>query len=78
MAFQSAPERILQRLLGLELKMKQYEDGRRFCDAVVAREGMEGLNKVWSAPEALPTPAELERPERWLERIRTKRLPAAV
>ena len=74
----SAPERILQRLLGLELKMKQYEDGRRFCDAVAARAGMEGLNKVWSSPAALPTAAELERPESWLERIRTKSLTPAL
>jgi coenzyme F420 biosynthesis associated uncharacterized protein len=73
----SAPERILQRLLGLELKMKQYEDGRRFCDAVAARAGMEGLNRVWSAPEAMPSAAELEQPERWLERIRTKSLAPA-
>ncbi len=30
------PWRVLERLLGLELKMRQYEMGRRFCDAVVA------------------------------------------
>ena len=73
----SAPERILQRLLGLELKMKQYEDGRRFCDAVAAREGMEGLNRVWASPDALPTPRELESPELWLARISARSLPAA-
>jgi uncharacterized protein (DUF2342 family) len=38
---------------------------------------MEGLNRVWSSPDALPTPRELESPERWLERIRAKSLPAA-
>ena len=27
--------RLLERLLGLDLKMRQYEVGRRFCDAVV-------------------------------------------
>ena len=32
----SAPERVLQRLLGLDMKMRQYEQGKRFCDAVVA------------------------------------------
>ncbi len=30
------PWRVLERLLGLEMKMRQYEVGRRFCDAVVA------------------------------------------
>jgi len=70
----SAPERILQRLLGLELKLRQYERGRGFCDAVAAHEGMEGLNQVWASPDALPSPRELERPQLWLERMRTKRL----
>jgi coenzyme F420 biosynthesis associated uncharacterized protein len=74
----SAPERLLQRMLGLELKMKQYEHGRAFCDAVVAEAGMEGLNRVWSAPEALPSPAELRSPARWLERMRTKSLEPAL
>ena len=35
----SAPERLLLRLLGLDQKMKQYEDGKKFCDGVVARRG---------------------------------------
>jgi coenzyme F420 biosynthesis associated uncharacterized protein len=74
----SAPQRIIERLLGFELKLRQYELGREFCDAVVAREGMEGLNRVWASPESLPGPAELRQPERWLERIRTKRLEPAL
>jgi coenzyme F420 biosynthesis associated uncharacterized protein len=64
----SAPERVLQRLLGLDLKMRQYEVGKRFCDAVVAAEGLERLNRAWEAPAALPTLAELERPRTWLDR----------
>jgi coenzyme F420 biosynthesis associated uncharacterized protein len=74
----SAPERLLQRLLGLELKMKQYEQGRAFCDGVVAEAGMAGLNKVWSRPEALPSPSELDQPAQWLERMRTKSLEPAA
>jgi coenzyme F420 biosynthesis associated uncharacterized protein len=65
----SAPERIIERLLGLDIKLRQYELGKRFCDAVAATAGMEGLNKVWSAPEALPTAEELEAPDAWLERV---------
>ena len=64
----SAPERALQRLLGLDLKMRQYELGKRFCDAVVAAEGLERLNRAWDAPAELPTLSELERPRTWLER----------
>jgi coenzyme F420 biosynthesis associated uncharacterized protein len=65
----SAPERILERLLGLDFKLRQYELGKRFCDAVAAAAGMEGLNRVWESPEALPSTAELEAPETWLERL---------
>jgi uncharacterized protein (DUF2342 family) len=69
--------KLLERLIGLELKMRQYELGRTFCDAVVARGGVEALNRVWSSPEALPTPAELEDPGAWIERTATLALPSA-
>jgi coenzyme F420 biosynthesis associated uncharacterized protein len=62
----SAPERLLQKLLGLDLKMKQYEQGKKFCDAV---------NRVWRSPADLPTPAELDDPAAWLRR--TALTPAA-
>jgi coenzyme F420 biosynthesis associated uncharacterized protein len=65
----SAPERILEHLLGLDLKLRQYERGKRFCDAAAARGGMDVLNQVWEAPEALPTEGELDRPEVWLRRV---------
>jgi coenzyme F420 biosynthesis associated uncharacterized protein len=65
----SAPERILMRLLGLDQKMKQYEDGKRFCDAVVAEAGIERLNLVWHAPTALPTAGELRAPATWIGRL---------
>src|SRR5687768_71916 len=65
----SAPERILMTLLGLDQKMRQYEDGKRFCDAVVAKGGIESLNLVWHAPTALPTRSELTSPEAWIGRL---------
>lgn len=60
--------RVLELLLGLEMKMKQYVVGKRFCDAVVEREGVDALNRVWSSPDAMPTWAELEDPAAWLAR----------
>jgi coenzyme F420 biosynthesis associated uncharacterized protein len=65
----SAPERVLSRLLGLDMKMRQYELGKQFCDAVVAERGIEGLNRVWQAPEALPNLTELRRPAAWAARV---------
>jgi putative hydrolase len=63
------PWRVLEKLLGLELKMRQYETGRRFCDAVVESGGPQALALVWSGPEALPSAEELEHPERWTARM---------
>ena len=65
----SAPEQLVERLLGLHLKMRQYEVGKQFCDAVAAQGGIEVLNRVWSAPESRPTEAELTTPGDWLERV---------
>jgi putative hydrolase len=68
----SAPERVLQKLLGMDLKLRQYEDGRRFCDFVVARGGIEALNRAWSAPERLPTLAEIDDPAAWIRRTEVR------
>jgi coenzyme F420 biosynthesis associated uncharacterized protein len=65
----SAPELLIQRLLGLEFKMRQYVQGKRFCDAVVERGGIELLDRVWESPASLPTEAELEHPADWVARV---------
>lgn len=65
---QSALSRMVARLLGLDMKLRQYEQGKRFCDAVVAKGGVAALQHVFSSPEALPTLAELTNPEAWLAR----------
>ena len=62
-------EAVMARLLGLELKMRQYSQGKAFCDEVADRRGIETLNKVWSDPAALPRPSELSSPGRWLTRV---------
>jgi coenzyme F420 biosynthesis associated uncharacterized protein len=66
---QSGLARLVARLLGLDLKLRQYEQGKRFCDAVVDQAGAEALQKVFSGPEALPTLQELDDPTRWLARV---------
>jgi coenzyme F420 biosynthesis associated uncharacterized protein len=65
---QSGLSRLVARLLGLDLKLRQYERGKVFCDAVVAAHGTEALHHVFSGPDALPTMAELEAPEQWMAR----------
>jgi coenzyme F420 biosynthesis associated uncharacterized protein len=62
-------DKIIRRLLGLDAKMRQYRDGATFCRAVLAEVGMTGLNRVWTSPETLPTPAEITDPKLWLARM---------
>jgi coenzyme F420 biosynthesis associated uncharacterized protein len=59
---------VLERLLGLELKLRQYEEGKRFCDSVVAEGGLPALNRVWDSPESMPDLGELRDPSSWVER----------
>jgi uncharacterized protein (DUF2342 family) len=63
------PWRVLERLLGLELKLRQYEVGRRFCDAVVREGGPQALARAWTGPDALPSANELQAPAEWLARV---------
>lgn len=67
---QSLLDAVVARLLGLDVKLRQYRLGKKFADAVVTEAGIEGLNHVWRSPEALPDAGELEQPERWLQRVR--------
>ena len=60
---------LLERILGLDLKLRQYREGRAFCDAVVARAGMDGLNAAFAGPDALPTLAELGDADHWVARV---------
>ncbi len=66
---QSGLSRVVGRLLGMDMKLRQYERGKFFCDAVVKAYGTEALHTVFAGPEALPTLAELDAPERWMARI---------
>lgn len=67
---QSAPARLMMKLLGMEMKMRQYQQGKVFVDTVVREAGIEGFNRVWSGPDALPTLAEIEDPLAWVRRTR--------
>jgi coenzyme F420 biosynthesis associated uncharacterized protein len=62
-------EQAIRRILGIDLKMKQYEQGSHFVKAIVEAAGMDTFNKVWTSPETLPTRDELLSPQSWLERV---------
>jgi coenzyme F420 biosynthesis associated uncharacterized protein len=62
-------QRLLRALLGIDAKLSQYTRGKAFVDHVVDRVGMERFNTVWTSPQTLPRPIEIEYPQRWIDRV---------
>jgi putative hydrolase len=60
--------RIFEKLIGMDMKLRQYELGKQFCDAVAKAGGIAALNRVWEGPASMPTLAELEDPDAWMAR----------
>lgn len=62
-------ERLLSGLLGLSFDRALEQSGATFCAAVVSLKGLPSLNRVWDAPDNLPTLAEIKDPFQWMERV---------
>jgi coenzyme F420 biosynthesis associated uncharacterized protein len=62
-------DRVLRKLLGVDVKLRQYAEGRKFVHAVVERVGMAGFNKLWQSPLTIPRLDELGDPEAWIARV---------
>jgi len=59
---------LIQRLAGLEAKMKQYAQGEYFIEAVEDHGGRELIDRVWEGPTMLPLLAEIKDPQLWIDR----------
>ncbi len=66
---ESWAERLIEKYIGLDIKLKQYEIGESFVANVVDKGGMDLLNHVWSGPESLPSLKEIEEPALWIRRV---------
>lgn len=62
-------QRLLRALLGVDAKLSQYTRGKAFVDHVVDRVGMARFNTVWTDAATLPLPAEIDEPQRWIDRV---------
>jgi coenzyme F420 biosynthesis associated uncharacterized protein len=62
-------EKMVRRLLGVEIKLRQYAEGRRFVHAVVDRVGMDGFNKAYESAQNLPRLEEFSDPDAWVSRV---------
>jgi coenzyme F420 biosynthesis associated uncharacterized protein len=68
--------KMLQRLLGFEAKLNQYEQGEKFIAAVEAQGGPELLNRAFAGPELLPSLVEIRDPQLWISRVSVERATA--
>jgi uncharacterized protein (DUF2342 family) len=57
------------RLIGLEMKLRQYQLGEQFIKGVEKEASWETLNLAWESREALPTLGEISDPQAWLKRV---------
>jgi len=68
--------KLMQRLIGLEAKLAQYEQGEAFIAAVEEQGGPALLNRAFERAELLPSMEEIRDPQLWLRRVATE--PAVV
>jgi coenzyme F420 biosynthesis associated uncharacterized protein len=59
----------LMRLVGMEMKLRQYDLGAAFIRGVEAHASWDALAMAWESPESLPTLPEIEDPRAWLDRM---------
>ena len=62
-------QRVIRALIGIDAKLSQYTRGKAFVDHVVTTVGMERFNAIWTSPETLPLPREVDEPQRWIDRV---------
>jgi uncharacterized protein (DUF2342 family) len=60
--------------VGIEAKLRQYEQGERFVHAVEAAGGPALLARAWESPDMLPNLEEIRAPEIWIARVGQARL----
>lgn len=59
----------LFRLTGIEMKMKQYDEGEQFIAGVERLAALSLVDTAWESPEALPTLDEIRDPGSWIRRV---------
>ncbi|MBC7247277.1 MAG: zinc-dependent metalloprotease [Actinobacteria bacterium] len=62
-------ERLVERMLGFDLKLQQYQVGELFCREVMEKKGLDFLNLAWKREENLPGADEIRHAFLWIERM---------
>jgi putative hydrolase len=62
-------DKMIEQLLGIRISQATFERGGNFVQGILERAGEAGLSRLWHSERELPTPAEIDAPGLWLERI---------
>jgi len=73
----STPAKVLQKLIGIDAKLAQYEQGEQFIEAVEKVGGSVMLERAFTGPTSLPTLVEIRDPAAWMRRVGTVPVPVA-
>ncbi|MGH9075966.1 MAG: zinc-dependent metalloprotease [Acidimicrobiales bacterium] len=65
---QRGAAKVMSSLLGLDAKLRQYQQGEEFIASVEGAGGPDLLARVWEGPEWLPSWDEIHEPETWIAR----------
>jgi coenzyme F420 biosynthesis associated uncharacterized protein len=61
--------RLVQRLIGIEAKLAQYQAGEEFIAVIEEERGQRAVDLIWEDVSHLPTMAEIRDPASWLDRV---------
>lgn len=65
----AGPAALIQKLMGMEAKMRQYEEGERFIETIEAAHGRSGLDRAFQSADTVPTLSDIRDPEAWMARV---------
>lgn len=72
------PAKLIQQVLGMEAKLRQYAEGEKFVETVMELAGEDLFARVWEGPQWLPSLDEIRNPEAWIARAETDETSAAT
>ena len=61
--------RIMQKLMGIEAKLAQYQAGEEFIAAIESERGNRAVDVIWRDPDHLPSMVEIRDPSAWMQRV---------
>jgi len=61
--------RVMQKLMGIEAKLAQYQAGEEFIAAIESERGSRAVDVIWRDPDHLPSMVEIRDPSAWMQRV---------